>query len=84
MKTIILEKIKTTEKIVRQIEVDNCLVFIVDRAVSKPEIKEEVESLFDVKVDKIRTHTIKNKKQAYVKLKPTFPAIDLATKLGMM
>lgn len=84
MKTIVLEKIKSTEKIVRQIEVDNCLVFVVDRAVSKPEIKKEVEELFDVKVDKVRTHTQKNKKIAYVKLNREFLAVDLATKLGMM
>lgn len=83
-KTVILEKMKTTEKIVRQIEVDNILVFVVDRAVNKPEIKAEVEDLFDVKVSKIRTHTLKNKKIAYVKLNAEFPAIDLATKLGMM
>ncbi len=47
-KTIILEKVKSTEKIVRQIEVDNVLVFVVDRAISKPEIRDEVEDLFDV------------------------------------
>jgi len=82
--TIILEKIKSTEKIVRQIESDNVLVFIVDRAVSKVEIKKEVESLFDVRVEKVRTHTLKNKKIAYVKLKPDYPAVDVATKLGMM
>ena len=84
MKTIILEKIKSTEKIVRQIEVDNCLVFVVDRSISKPEIKAEVEKLFDVKVEKVRTHTQKNKKIAYVKLNGEYPAVDLATKLGMM
>lgn len=83
-KTIILEKVKTTEKIVRQIEMDNSLVFVVDRAVSKPEIKAEVEDLFEVKVEKIRTHTMKNKKLAYVKLKSDFPAVDVATKLGVM
>jgi large subunit ribosomal protein L23 len=82
--TIILEKIKSTEKIVRQIEVDNCLVFVVDRSVSKQNVKNEVEALFDVKVAKVRTHTLKNKKIAYVKLKSEFPAVDLATKLGMM
>ncbi|MBS3087516.1 50S ribosomal protein L23 [Candidatus Pacearchaeota archaeon] len=81
---MILEKIKSTEKIVKQIEVDNSLVFVVDRAISKPEIKAEVESLFDVKVEKVRTHTMKNKKLAYVKLKSEYPAVDLATKLGMM
>ena len=84
MKTIILEKIKSTEKIVRQVEVDNILVFVVDRAISKPEIKKEVEDLFGVKVEKVRTHTLKNKKNAYVKLKPEFPAVDVATKLGLM
>ena len=84
MKTIILEKVKSTEKIVRQIEAENVLVFIVDRAVSKPEIRAEVESLFGVKVAKVRTHTLKNKKIAYVKLNAEYPAVDVATKLGMM
>tara|TARA_Y100000310_G_scaffold48516_1_gene44971 strand:+ start:7490 stop:7744 length:255 start_codon:yes stop_codon:yes gene_type:complete len=84
MKTIILEKVKSTEKIVRQIEVDNILVFEVDRAISKAEVKKEVEDLFNVKVKKVRTHTLKNKKLAYVKLKPEFQAIDVATKLGLM
>jgi len=84
MKTIILEKIKSTEKIVRQIEVENILVFVVDRTVDKPSIKKEVEELFDVEVAKVRTHTLKNKKLAYVKLKSDFPAVDIATKLGMM
>jgi large subunit ribosomal protein L23 len=83
-KTIILEKVKATEKIVRQIEVENIVVFVVDRAVKKDDIKKEVESLFDVKVDKVRTHTFENKKLAYVKLKREFPAIDVATKLGLM
>ena len=84
MKTIILEKIKSTEKVVRQIESDNILVFVVDRAVSKKDVKGEVENLFDVKVAKVRTHTLKNKKIAYVKLKADYPAMDVATKLGMM
>jgi large subunit ribosomal protein L23 len=83
-KTIILEKVKSSEKIVRQIEIDNVIVFIVDRAVNKPEIKKEVEELFDVKVEKVRTHTLKNKKLAYVKLNAEFPAGDLATKLGLI
>ena len=83
-KTIILEKVKSTEKIVRQIEADNILVFVVDRAINKPEIKAEVEDLFDVKVAKVRTHTLKNKKLAYVKLNAEYPAVDVATKLGLM
>ena len=83
-KTIILEKVKATEKIVKQIEVDNVLVFVVDRAISKTEIRKEVEDLFGVEVAKVRTHTLKNKKHAYVKLKSDFPAVDVATKLGVM
>ena len=84
MKTIILEKVRATEKIVRQIEAENILVFVVDRAITKPQIKKEVETLFNVKVDKVRTHTRRNKKHAYVKLNSKNPAIDVATKLGLM
>ena len=83
-KTIILEKVKSTEKIVRSIEIDNMLVFEVDRAIKKEEVKKEVEDLFSVKVEKVRTHTRKNKKIAFVKLKAENPAIDVATKLGLM
>ena len=81
---IILQIVKSTEKVVRQIEAENALVFEVDRNVSKKEIKQEVEYLFDVKVAKVRTHIRKNKKLSYVKLKPQFLAIDVATKLGLM
>ena len=44
----------------------------------------EVEKLFNVKVDKVRTSTLKNKKHAFVKFKPEYPAVDIATKLGLM
>lgn len=81
---IILQKVKSSEKIMWQIEINNVLVFEVDRAVTKKMIKDEVEYLFDVKVAKVRTHTLKNKKLAYVKLKQEFPAADVATKLGLM
>lgn len=74
----------TTEKAVRMIEVDNTLLFGVERKVRKEEIKKEVESLFNVKVEKIRTFIRNNKKFAYVKLNKSNPAIDVATKLGMI
>lgn len=83
-KTIILEKVKSTEKIVRNIEIDNVLVFEVDRSIKKTEIKKEVEDLFSVKVEKVRTHIRGNKKLAFVKLNSDNPAIDVATKLGLM
>jgi ribosomal protein L23 len=40
--------------------------------------------LFNLKVEGVRTLTQKNKKQAFVKLKPEFSAGDLATKLGVL
>ena len=43
-----------------------------------------MESLFEVKVDRVRTLIKGNKKCAYVKLKKEFPAIDIATKLGII
>lgn len=81
---IILEKIKATEKIVKDVEINNTLVFIVSRSISKKIIKEEVEDLFNVKVENVRTLTQNNKKQAFVKLKEQFSAGDLATKLGVL
>ena len=68
----------------RMIEAENLLVFETDRKFTKKEIRDEIENLLNVKVDKIRTHIRKNKKIAYVKLKPEFQAIDVATKLGLM
>ncbi len=73
-----------TEKAVKLIELENTLLFEVDRRKNKTKIKKEIEKLFNVKVERIRTHTRKNKKLAYIKLDKKNPAIDLATKLGMM
>jgi large subunit ribosomal protein L23 len=74
----------TTEKEVKLIEIENTLLFGVDRRMNKKEIKEEIEKTFGVKVDRVRTLIKENKKIAYVKLNEKNPAIDLATKLGMM
>lgn len=74
----------TTEKIVRMIDLDNTLVFEVEKKHRKGEIKKEVESVFNVKVLKIRTSTNGNRKFAYAKLVKENPAIDIATKLGMI
>lgn len=74
----------TSEKAVKLIDLENTLVFAVERRAKKLEIKKEIESLFKVKVEKIRTTIKKNEKFAYVRLKKEFPAIDLATKLGVI
>ena len=44
----------------------------------------EVEEIFEVEVQKVRTLNKKNKKYSYVQLKSKYPAIDIATKLGLM
>ena len=81
---MILQKVKSSEKIVRMIESDNIVAFETDRATTKDEIAKEVERLFKVKVAKVRTLTRANKKFAYVKLTKDFPAADVASKLGIL
>ena len=74
----------TTEKAVRLIELNNTLIVEVDRRDSKIDIKKEFEGMFNVKVDSINTLIKLNKKYAYVKLNAKNPAIDIATRLGMI
>ena len=81
---VVLEKVKATEKIVRMIEVENLLAFETDRKTTKEEIAKEVEELFNVKVESVRTLTRKNKKIAYVRLTKDFVAADVASKLGVL
>ncbi|VVB80633.1 50S ribosomal protein L23 [uncultured archaeon] len=81
---MILQKIKSTEKIVRMIEAENMIAFETDRKYTKEEIAQEVEKLFSVKVENVRTLTRKNKKIAYVRLTKDFVAADVASKLGVL
>lgn len=74
----------TSEKAVRLIEAENTLLFETERQRKKPEIKKEIEELFKVKVKKVRTFIRGNKKHVYVTLDKKNPAIDVATKLGMI
>jgi large subunit ribosomal protein L23 len=74
----------TTEKTVKLIELENTLVFEVDRRLNRKEIKKEFEEMFNVKVDKIRSLSRKNKKIVYIKLDKKNPAIDVATKLKLI
>ncbi len=73
-----------TEKAIMKVESENVITFLVDENATKTEIKKEIESLFKVKVNKIRTNVRNNKKVAYVQLNKKDLAIDLATKLGLM
>ena len=75
----------STEKSIRLMEAENKLIFVVNKKSSKKEIKEAVENMFKVEVDKINTFiTADGEKRAYVKLSSKNPAIDIATQLGLM
>jgi large subunit ribosomal protein L23 len=74
-----------TEKSIRLMESENKLIFVVDNAATKADIKKAIETVFKVKVAKINVFTVpKGEKRAYVKLSPESPAIDIATELGLM
>ncbi len=74
----------TSEKAVKMIDVENTLLFETEIQATKYDIKKEIEKILLVRVDKIRTFTRGNKKYAYIKLNKNNPAIDVATKLGMI
>jgi len=74
----------TSEKAVKLIDLDNTLLFEIDRREQKKEIKKAVEETFKVSVVKVRTLVRENKKFAYVRLSKQNPAIDVATKVGMI
>ncbi|MBI2044132.1 50S ribosomal protein L23 [Candidatus Pacearchaeota archaeon] len=74
----------TTEKAVMLIESQNVLTFETQRDVTREEAKKEIEGLFNVKVERVRTMIRGNQKHLYVKLKKASPAIDVATKLGII
>ena len=59
----------STEKSVKLMEAENTIMFLIDRKMNKTELKEELEKLFKVKIEKIRTNIRKGKKIAFVKLK---------------
>ena len=60
----------------------NRLEFIVVRTASKKVVKEAVERLFDVKVEKVNTRITKAGKHASVKLAEGYDAEETSLKLG--
>ncbi|MBI2667563.1 50S ribosomal protein L23 [Candidatus Woesearchaeota archaeon] len=74
-----------TEKSVRLMESENKLIFIVNRKAKKHEIKEAVESMFNIKINKINTTILPDgNKKAYLTLSKETPAMDIATQLGLI
>jgi large subunit ribosomal protein L23 len=73
-----------TEKSVKLLEAENKLVFVVSLKSDKGDIRNAVETLYEVKVADVNTLvTPKGIKKAYVKLLPEFKAEEIATRVGM-
>ncbi|MEB3862295.1 MAG: 50S ribosomal protein L23 [Desulfurococcales archaeon] len=81
----VIIRIHMSEKASILMETQNVLTLVVRRDATKSDIKREVERLYGVKVDEVRTLiTPKGYKKAYVKLAPEYSASELATRLGLV
>lgn len=79
-----IKRFKTTEKVVRFIEAENTLVVEVEKADTKETIKKSAEKMLNAKIESVNTFIKDNKKYAYLKLNKKNPAIDIATKFGLI
>ncbi|MEM2874922.1 MAG: 50S ribosomal protein L23 [Candidatus Hadarchaeales archaeon] len=74
-----------TEKVVKMIESENAIAFVVSEDSNKNDIKQAVEVLFNVKVKNVRVEVMPDgKKRAYVRLAPGYMADEIAAKLGLV
>jgi large subunit ribosomal protein L23 len=73
-----------TERSMKLVETENKLVFVVSQTSSKREIRDAVESLYDVKVEDVNTLMApKGFKKAYIKLSQKHKADEVATRIGI-
>ena len=80
----VIIRMMITERASEIVERENRLTFIVRRNATKGQIRQAVEALYEVKVEKVNTMiTPQGRKKALVKLTPEFNAADLAVKLGL-
>ena len=71
----------TTEN--SDIEFNNTVSVYVNRNSTKPQIKQSVEQLFDVKVKNVNTRIQKDGKHAIVVFMPEFKAEDIGMRIGV-
>ncbi|MCL7385792.1 MAG: 50S ribosomal protein L23 [Thaumarchaeota archaeon] len=80
----VIKRVVITQDTVSLVEKENKITFIVDIKATKKQIKDAVEKLYEVKVEKVNTLiTPLGEKKAFVKLKPEYSASELAVKLGI-
>ena len=74
-----------TEKAINLISKKNTLTFIVDKDMSKQQIKKDVEEYYSVKVAGVNVlHTFQGKKKAMIRLTKESNAMDVASKLKII
>lgn len=83
MKDVLLYPL-STEKSVKLMESENKITFIVNKKATKQEIKKATEEMFKIKVLKVNTLIQKGMKKAYIKISSETPAMDIATRLGII
>ncbi len=75
----------SSEAALEKIDRENKLTFICRLQATKGQIRWAVETLYDVRVEGVRTYiTVKGEKKALVKLSPEFPASEIAVKIGLL
>ncbi len=79
----VIEHPYVTEKTLSLIEENNALQFVVKMDANKKMIKEAVEKIFEVKVDKVTTRITKRGKIAVVKLSAEHNAEDIGMRIGI-
>lgn len=80
----VIEHPLVTEKAMNQMDFENKLQFIVHIDATKTEVKEEVQSRYEVTVEKINTQvTPKGKKKATVALSDDDDAQEIASRIGV-
>ena len=80
----IIIKPQLTEKSMNAIDYKNELTFVVRRTAKKPENKEAIQQLFEVKVERVNTQiNSRGEKIAYLKLAEEHSAEDIAVKMGV-
>lgn len=75
----------STEKVIRLMESENKLVFVVERRAKKEDVKKAIKMIFKSDIDSVNVLIDrKGRKKAYVKFSKNVNAIDIATNLGLM
>ena len=75
----------TTESAMKKIEDNNTLVFIVDVAANKRQIKDAVKAMYEISCGKVNTLIRPaGQKKAYVRLTQDYDALDVANRIGII